>query len=140
VRETRTLEQLQAVQRAHLASPGAWPAAFPLLPGARVEEGLVVRSRSGAIEGRTTGSRRRCLSTGCPGWFVGVSWESGQRLFPCSEGWAYDAASRTVAITGGGEISARVVSPAPLGVEPHPRAVWPEQSSLAAGRGWRVRP
>ena len=117
-----------------------WPAAFPLLPEGRVQEGLVVRSRSGTLEGRTTGSRRRCTSTGCPGWFVGVSWETGQRLHPCSQGWAYDPATRTLRLTGGGEVSARVISPRPLGVDPLPREQWPSRADLARGRGWRVTP
>src|SRR4051794_20186501 len=116
---------------------GEWPADFPLTDGGRVEEGVVVLSRSGRIEGRTTGSRRRCSSTGCPGWFIGVSWETGQRLFPCSEGWRYDAATNTVRITGGGEISARVISPPPLGVAALPREQWPDPAVLRCGKGWR---
>ena len=100
----------------------------------------MVRSISGRIEGRTTGARLRCSSTGCPGWFIGVSWETGQRLRPCSQGWRYDSASRTVRVTGGGEISARVVSPAPLGVGPLPRQAWPARASLLRGKGWRVTP
>jgi hypothetical protein len=116
---TPSAEELRASHQAHLKSPGHWPRDFPLLADGRVREGLKVWSRSQEIEGRTTGSRRRCLSTGCPGWFIGVSWESGQRLFPCSEGWHYDAVSAMVRITGGGEISARIVSPKPLSIEPH---------------------
>src|SRR4051812_33762228 len=92
-------------------SPGVWPAEFPVSEDGTVEEGMVVRSQSGTIEGRTTGARLRCTSTGCPGWFIGVSWETGQRMRPCSEGWRYDPATKTVRITGGGEISARFISP-----------------------------
>ena len=125
--------------RQHLLSPGAWPTDFPLTPEGKVEEGLLALSRSGTIKGRTTGSRRRCSSTGCPGWFIGVSWETGQRLFPCSEGWHYDSRTKTIRITGGGEISARVISPAPLGVDPLPREQWPDRSTLH-GKGWRVSP
>ena len=121
-------------------SAGSWPAGFPVDGDGRVEEGLVVRSKSGAIEGRTTGARLRCSSIGCPGWFIGVSWETGQRMRVCSEGWTYDAADRTVRITGGGEISARFVSPRPLGVPPLPREQWPTREELARGRGWRARP
>ena len=128
------------VHRRHLASPGEWPASFPVSADGKVCEGLVVRSISGRIEGRTTGARLRCSSTGCPGWFIGVSWETGQRLRPCSQGWHYDSASRTVRVTGGGEISARVVSPAPLGVDPLPRQAWPARASLLRGKGWRVTP
>lgn len=125
--------------RLHLLSPGNWSEEFPLTLEGKVEEGLVVYSRSGLIEGRTTGARLRCYSTGCPGWFIGVSWETGQRLRPCSEGWTYDSDARSVRINGGGEISARVVSPAPLGVDPRPRAEWPSRVSLSGCKGWRVR-
>lgn len=114
-----------------------WPTEFPVTPQGGVEEGLVVLSISGEIEGRTTGSRRRCLSIGCPGWFIGVRWETGQMMFPCSEGWAYEPARRTVRITGGGEISARFVSPKPLGTPPLPREQWPARERLT-GRGWRT--
>lgn len=120
------------------SAPGRWPDEFPLTPEGKVEEGLVVYSRSGLIEGRTTGARLCCYSTGCPGWFIGVSWETGQRLRPCFEGWAYDHHTRSVRITGGGEISARVVSPAPLGVDPRPKAEWPPRASLSGYKGWRV--
>lgn len=113
-----------------------WPVEFPVLPDGRVEEGLVVWSISGTIEGRTTGSRRPCISTGCPGWFIGVRWETGQMMFPCSEGWKYDPNARQVRITDGGEISARFVSPAPLGTPPLPRDQWPPRESLT-GMGWR---
>src|SRR3546814_4459419 len=43
---------------AHKASPGRWPADMPLTEDGKVEEGLVVLSRSGEIEGRTTGDRK----------------------------------------------------------------------------------
>jgi hypothetical protein len=122
----------------HRLSVGSWPAEMPVSADGRVEEGLVVWSQSGTIEGRTTGSRRRCSSTGCPGWFIGVSWETGQRFFPCSQGWRYDPADRSVRIVGGGEISARVVSPPPLGTPPLPRGQWPPRELLANGAGWRV--
>jgi hypothetical protein len=122
----------------HQLSLGSWPEEMPVSAEGRVEEGLVVWSRSGTIEGRTTGSRRRCSSTGCPGWFIGVSWETGQRFFPCSQGWRYDPADKSVRITGGGEISARVISPPPLGTPPLPREQWPSRELLANGTGWRV--
>lgn len=111
-----SVEDLHAAFREHLEIPGQWPREIPLLEQGGVQERLVVWSRSHTIEGRTMGSRRRCSSTGCPGWFIGVSWETGQRLYPCSEGWTYDPGSRMVHITEGGEISALVVSPKPLGV------------------------
>lgn len=118
--------------------PGPWPKDFPVLDDGRVREGLVVLSRSGTIEGRTTGSRRPCISE-CPGWFIGVRWETGQLMFICSEGWAYDPGSDTVQVTGGGEISARFVSPKPLGVPPLPREQWPAREALRKWMGWRVQ-
>ena len=66
--------------QAHKASPGRWPEDFPLDAAGKVEEGLVVRSKSGTLEGRTTGARQRCTSLDCPGWFIAVTWESGQAL------------------------------------------------------------
>ena len=36
--------------------PGPWPEDFPVLGESEVAEGLVVRSLSGEIEGRTTGN------------------------------------------------------------------------------------
>lgn len=122
----------------HRLSPGSWPKEMPVGADGRVEEGLVVWSLSGKIEGRTTGARLRWLSIGCPGWFIGVNWEAGQRFRPCSQGWHYDEATKSVRITGGGEISARFVSPAPLGTPPLPREQWPAKASLAKGMGWRV--
>lgn len=122
----------------------AWPADFPLDASGRVAEGLVaeglvVRSISGDIEGRTTGSRRRCTSAGCPGWFITVKWETGQLMHICSEGWVYDAATGEVRVVAGGEISARYISPKPAGTPPKPRDEWPDPASLT-GKGWRVRP
>lgn len=106
-------------------SDDGWPASFPLSPAGKVPEGIPVFSRTEGIEGRTTGSRRRCASVGCPGWFIGVRWETGQMMHICSEGWTYDDVKGTVRVTGGGEISARFVSPAPLGTPPLPREQWP---------------
>jgi hypothetical protein len=113
-----------------------WPTGFALTAAGTVAEGIPVFSRTQGIEGRTTGSRRACASIGCPGWFIGVRWETGQMMYICSEGWTYDEANRTVHIIGGGEISARVVSPAPLGTPPLPRDQWPARSELT-GKGWR---
>lgn len=124
---------------AHFADPGSWPSELPFDDSGKVEEGLVVRSLSGEIEGRTTGARLRCSSFGCPGWFIGVTWETGQTMRICSQGWRYDPASRTVRVTGGGEISARFVSPPPLGTPPAPRAEWPDRAQLARRKGWRVQ-
>jgi hypothetical protein len=124
--------------QAHKASPGRWPAQFPLDEAGKVEEGLVVLSRSGALEGRTTGARQRCTSIGCPGWFIAVTWETGQSLRPCSEGWHYDPETKAIQITGGGEVSGRFVSPAPLGVDPLPKEEWPTRAALAKRKGWRI--
>lgn len=115
----------------------AWPSDFPVTSDGRIAEGFVVLSKSGTIEGRTTGSRRPCISIGCPGWFIGVRWETGQFMSICSEGWAYDPDIQTIRVTGGGEVSARFVSPKPLGVDPLPRDQWPYRSALR-GKGWRV--
>jgi Zn ribbon nucleic-acid-binding protein len=124
--------------RAHKASPGRWPEDFPLEADGKVAEGLVVWSKSGELEGRTTGARQRCSSIGCPGWFVAVTWETGQALKPCSEGSHYDPATKTIRITGGGEISARVATSPALGVDPLPRDAWPTRAALAKRKGWRV--
>jgi hypothetical protein len=117
---------------------GPWPAQFPLTADGRVEEGLPVWSISGRIEGRTTGARLPCSSIGCPGWFIGVIWETGQVMRICSEGWDYSPQDRSVRVNGGGEISARFVSPKPLGTPPLPATEWPKRSELARRRGWRV--
>jgi hypothetical protein len=122
----------------HKASPGRWPEDFPLDADGKVEEGLVVWSKSGDVEGRTTGARQRCSSIGCPGWFVAVTWETGQALRPCSEGTQYDAATKTIRITGGGELTARFASPPALPVDPLPREEWPTRAALAKRKGWRV--
>ena len=123
---------------AHKASAGRWPDDFPLEADGKIAEGIVVTSKSGEIEGRTTGARLRCTSIGCPGWFIAVTWESGQALRPCSEGWRYDADTNTIRITGGGEISSRFIAPAPLGIDPLPKEEWPERAALSKRKGWRI--
>jgi hypothetical protein len=124
--------------QAHRDSPGLWPDDFPVGDDGKVEEGLVVYSKSGLIEGRMTGARQRCTSIGCPGWFVAITWETGQALKACSQGWHYDAKTKVTRITGGGEISGRVISPAPLGVDPLPKEQWPTRASLTKRKGWRI--
>jgi hypothetical protein len=119
---------------------GPWPHDFPVLADGTVKEGLVVRSLSGEFEGRTTGARLPCISRSCPGWFIGVRWETGQLMRICSEGWIYDPDSRTVRIQAGGEISARYVSPKPLGTPPAPRDTWPTPDELRRWKGWRSMP
>jgi len=99
----------------------------------------VVWSRLKIIEGRTTGSRQACRTTGCPGWLLGVNWESEHDTrYPCSKGWTFDAATGTVSISDGGEISARAFGTAPPSTNPTPRWEWPERSSLATRAGWRI--
>jgi Zn ribbon nucleic-acid-binding protein len=124
--------------QAHKASPGRWPDDFPVDAEGKVEEGLVAWSKSGEIEGRTTGARLRCTSIDCPGWFVAITWETGQALRPCSQGFTYDAATKSLRITGGGEVSGRFVGPTPLGVDPLPRDAWPTRATLVKRKGWRV--
>ena len=124
--------------QAHKASPGLWPDDFPLEPDGKVAEGLVVWSKSGTIEGRMSGTRQRCASIGCPGWYVAVTWESGQALKVCSQGWEYDAKTKETRITAGGEISGRFISPPPLGVDPLPKEQWPTRAALVKRKGWRI--
>jgi len=122
-----------------------WPRMLPYSSEKQIKEGIPLFSVSGNIEGRATGSRRKCIagksdSDKCPGWFIGVLWESGQQMYICSEGWHYDLETDRIDVIGGGEISARFVSPKPLGVPPLPRDVWPDRESLVRRKGWRVSP
>ena len=127
-----------------------WPKMLPYSSDKQIEEGIPLFSVSGNIEGRATGSRRKCISGNgtskngtsnkCPGWFIGVLWESGQQMYICSEGWHYDSENNRIDVIGGGEISARYISPKPLGVQPLPRHEWPERESRARRKGWRVSP
>lgn len=119
-------------------SLGDWPQDFPLTTAGGVAEGIRVESKTLGIEGRTTGSRRRCVSIGCPGWFIGVRWETGQLMFICSQGWRYDPDKGEVKVVKGGEVSARFVSPRPEGTPPLPRNEWPPRSALRGLAGWRV--
>ena len=122
---------------------GGWPTAFQILDDKHVREGIPVFSISGKIEGRTTGNRRKCAAVGCPGWFIEVQWETGQKFWPCSEGWHYSVDSHgaeRIDIIGGGEISARFISPKPLGTYPLDRSEWPTKSELRTMRGWRKAP
>jgi hypothetical protein len=59
-------------------------------------------------------------------------------MYICSEGWRYESESKTVHVVAGGEISARYVSPKPLGTEPLPRELWPDRGDLT-GKGWNSR-
>jgi len=122
----------------HRADPGRWPADFPLDATGKVEEGLVVWSRSGALEGRTTGSRQRCKVVGCPGWALAVTWETGQALKPCSEGIEYDPATKVLRISAGGELTGRFAIPPTEDIHPLDKEEWPERSALAKRKGWRI--
>lgn len=116
---------------------GPWPEGVPTTRPKSVKVGQIVRSISGEIEGRTTGSRRPCISIGCPGCFIGVNWETGQQMHICSKGWCYDPESGEFRVVAGGEISARYVSPKPLGTPPLPRDEWPDRSKL--GPAWKTK-
>lgn len=113
-----------------------WPSNFALLDAHNIEIGIPVFSLSGKIEGRTTGGRRACPANTCPGWLIGVLWESGQMLHVCSEGWHYDQQKNEIQIVGGGEISARFVSPKPLGTPLLPKSQWIKRSELMKRKSW----
>lgn len=115
-----------------------WPSALATLDDARITEGLTVRSLSGWIEGRTTGGRYPCPSNTCNGWLVGVVREDGQERRICTMGWHYDPDARELRIVGGGEVSARFVTPAPLGPPPRPRDQWPSRDELSTRAGWAL--
>ena len=138
---TVTPETFRDRYRRNVCDSSGWPKQFPLIDERSVQEGIPVFSISGKIEGRTTGNRRKCAACKCPGWFVEVQWETGQRFWPCSEGWHYDPTygdKGRIDIIGGGEISARFISPKPLGTHPLERSAWPSKSKLRMMRGWRI--
>ena len=114
-----------------------WPRNFEVVDESKISVGLPVFSLSGKIEGRTTGGRRGCPSNSCPGWLIGVLWETGQMMYICSEGWHYDAIEHEIQVVGGGEISARFVSPKPLGIPPLPKSQWIKRSELMKRRSWK---
>ena len=128
----------RAIRRLYLlevCDETGWPRAFQPLTAKTVPEGIELRSINGEIEGRTSGSRHKCTATGCPGWFIGVLWETGQQMYICSEGWHYDPNANRIDVIGGGEISARFISPKPLGTPPLDREQWPHRSALANRKG-----
>lgn len=133
--------EFRELYRQHICDADSWPKDFLLIDDKTVHEGILVRSLSQAIEGRTTGSRRKCASKKCPGWFIGVLWETGQQMYICSEGWHFERPfpddDLCISIIGGGEISARFVSPKPLGVSPLDRSEWPKRQDLMKRKGWR---
>lgn len=113
-----------------------WPLALAVGDDGRIAVGMVVRSLSSAIEGRTTGGRRRCPNAHCGGWDVSVAWESGQDTRICTEGWHFDPVSRELRIVGGGEITARVSVDPSTDVAPLPRAKWPAKEVLLTHPAW----
>ena len=133
---------LQRLVRAAYAlrnhNPDAWPSAFPTLDDGRIQSRMTVRSRSIRLEGRTTGGRQKCRSTSCPGWFIGVLWETGQQMFICSQGWHFDANRNEVFVIGGGEISARYISPPPMGRAPLPSLKGKDREALLSRESWRT--
>ena len=137
-REISTPEEFRDLYRSHVCDENHWPKNFSLLAPNKVREGIEVKSLTGTIIGGTTGNRKKCVANKCPGWFVEIIWETGQTFWPCSEGWHYDSESDCISIIGGGEISARFVTPKPLGRQPSPREEWPSKKELNKMRGWRV--
>ena len=113
-----------------------WPSALAVGDDGRIPVGMVVRSLNRAVEGRTTGGRRRCPAAQCTGWDVSVAWESGQDTRICSEGWHFDPESRELRIVGGGEITARVVADPSQDVQPLPRSKWPSREVLLTHPAW----
>jgi hypothetical protein len=113
-----------------------WPKEFAVIHDGAVREGLRIVSLNSIVEGRTTGSMRKCAADECPGWFVGIIWESGQLMYLCSEGWHYDAENQELEIIGGGEITGRFVTPREI----LPRSEWPTRESLLQRKGWRISP
>jgi hypothetical protein len=113
-----------------------WPKEFAMIHDEAVQEGLRMKSLTGAYEGRTTGSRSKCSAKGCPGWFIGILWESGDQTYLCSQGWHYDAENQELEIIGGGEITGRFVTPREI----LPRSEWPTRESLLQRKGWRINP
>jgi hypothetical protein len=138
-------QEIRRLYSEAVCSKDGWPRMLPYSSEKQIKEGIPLFSVSGNVEGRATGSRRKCISgkdtsDECPGWFIGVLWESGQQMYICSEGWHYDCKNNRIVVIGGGEISARVISPKPLGVPPLPRHEWPDRNTLARRKGWRTSP
>jgi hypothetical protein len=63
-----------------------------------------------------------------------------QQLHICSEGWHFDPDSLELRIVGGGEISARFVTPRPFGEPPLPKSEWPSRAELLKRKAWSARP
>ncbi len=138
-------QEIRRLYSEAVCSKDGWPRMLPYSSEKQIKEGIPLFSVSGNVEGRATGSRRKCIagksdSDKCPGWFIGVLWESGQQMYICSEGWHYDYKNNRIVVIGGGEISARFISPTPLGVPPLPPHEWPDRDAFARRKGWRVSP
>lgn len=138
----RSLVNSGAVQRlcrrayALALTEDAWPVTLSVGDDGSLATGMVVRSLNGLVEGRTTGGRRRCPAPYCGGWDVSVSWESGQDIRICSEGWHFDPVSRELRIVGGGEITARTAGNPTPDVRPLPRDAWPSREVLRTHPAW----
>jgi len=138
----RSLVNSGAVQRlcrrAHAIAltDDGWPIALAVDDDGRIPIGMVVRSLSSTIEGRTTGGRRRCPHAHCGGWDVSVAWETGQDTRICTEGWHFDPVSRELRIVGGGEITARVHVDPLTEMVPLPRPKWPTREVLLTHPAW----
>lgn len=119
-----------------------WPSSFPLEADGRIEVGLPVWSLpvevdgfSGRVEGRTTGGRQPCAAPSCGGWFIGVQWETGQRMKLCSRGWEYDPVEGVVRMTAGSGLSTTTATDRPnVRAACPPRSEWPDRSKL--GPAW----
>ena len=127
--------------QAHKASPGRWPEDFPLDEAGKVEEGLVVLSKSGELEGRTTGARQRCTSIDCPGWFIAVTWETrsgaeallaGLEVRPGHQDHPHHRRRRDLRPLRG---------PAARSASTRcPKEEWPARAALSKRKGWRINP
>ena len=104
----------------HKNSPGRWPEDFPLDEAGKVAEGLVVLSKSGGSRVAPPVLACAARRSAAPAGSSASPGRPGQTLRPCSAGWHYDAETKTVRITGGGEISARFVSPSAARRRPAP--------------------
>lgn len=120
----------------HTINRDGWPTHLPTNTDGTLAAGITVRSLTATIEGRTTGGRYKCPSRTCHGWLIAVLWETGQRLHICTEGWHYDPDTNEIRVAGGGEISARFISPSPLGTPPLPREQWIPRDQLLKQHGW----
>ena len=140
-----------------LEQPIEYCADLPLTPDGRIPVGVRVTSRTGVVEGRTTGGRRSSGSGDDTRWSIAVSWRSGQRTFVDVDGITVDEPERgrpdtagerrsqielrrhaepfdprlyLVRIVDGGELTGRP------GADPdvRPESAWPDDDRL--GTAW----